>query len=118
MQSPWQITNMLIISLEKIGDGARATPDVLMLQKPQNQPKRVVPQHFASGVALGTKSMVSHIVSAIAGVVIEPVKGAKKGGLKGGAVGFGKGILGLIFKPVAGTIDLVTHTTRGIENTP
>jgi hypothetical protein len=38
--------------------------------------------------------------------------------LKGGAVGFGKGILGLVCKPVKGTIDLVTLTTRGISNTP
>ena len=43
---------------------------------------------------------------------------AKKGGLKGGAVGLGKGILGLVCKPVAGSIDLVTYTTRGMANTP
>ena len=62
--------------------------------------------------------MVESLVSAVAGVVIEPVRGAKKGGVKGGAVGLGKGVLGLVCKPVAGTIDLVTHTTRGIGNTP
>lgn len=56
--------------------------------------------------------------SAVAGVISEPVKGAKKGGVKGGAVGFGKGILGLVCKPMKGTIDLVTQTTRGISNTP
>lgn len=62
--------------------------------------------------------MVESVVSAVAGVILEPVRGAKKGGAKGGAIGLGKGILGLICKPVAGTIDLVTHTTRGIGNTP
>ena len=56
--------------------------------------------------------------SAVAGVITEPVKGAKKGGMKGGAVGFGKGILGLVCKPMKGTIDLVTQTTKGITNTP
>ena len=45
---------------------------------------------------------------AVAGVITEPVNGAKKGGIKGGAMGFGKGILGLVCKPVKGTIDLVT----------
>lgn len=45
---------------------------------------------------------------ALAGVIVEPVKGAKQGGIKGGAMGFGKGILGLVCKPVKGTIDLVT----------
>ena len=62
--------------------------------------------------------MIESIISAIAGVVIEPVQGAKKDGFKGGVKGLGKGILGLIFKPVAGTLELVTQTTRGIGNTP
>lgn len=62
--------------------------------------------------------MLTNVFSAVTGVISEPVKGAKKGGFKGGAVGFGKGILGLVCKPVKGTIDLVTQTTRGISNTP
>jgi hypothetical protein len=73
---------------------------------------------MVSGMALGTKCMVESLVSAVAGVVIEPMRGAKKGGFKGGAVGFGRGMLGLVCKPVAGTIDLVTYTARGIGNTP
>lgn len=73
---------------------------------------------MASGLALGTKSMLTNMFSAVAGVIAEPVKGARQGGLKGGARGFGKGILGLVCKPVKGTIDLVTQTTRGIQNTP
>ena len=60
----------------------------------------------------------------------------KKGGIKGGVTGVGKGIYGLIVKPVAGlifikifdmidllnnylgTIDLVTMTARGVGNMP
>lgn len=38
--------------------------------------------------------------------------------MKGLSVGFGKGFLGLVCKPMKGTIDLVTKTTRGISNTP
>lgn len=71
-----------------------------------------------SGVAYGTKAMLGKVFSAVAGVIVEPVKGAKRGGIKGGAKGFGKGMLGLVCKPVKGTIDLVTQTTRGISNTP
>jgi hypothetical protein len=73
---------------------------------------------MVSGMAIGTRYMVESLVSAVAGVVLEPMRGAKKGGFKGGAVGFGRGILGLVCKPVAGTIDLVTYTARGIGNTP
>lgn len=57
-------------------------------------------------------------MSGVAGIVIEPIKGAKKKGLKGATIGVGKGLLGLICKPVAGGIDMVTYTTRGIGNTP
>lgn len=52
--------------------------------------------------------MIINVFSAVAGVISEPVKGAYKGGMKGGAMGFGKGILGLVCKPMKGTIDLVT----------
>ena len=62
--------------------------------------------------------MLKNVFSAVAGVVCEPIKGGKTGGIKGGAVGLGKGLLGLICKPVKGSIDLVTQTTRGISNTP
>jgi hypothetical protein len=59
-------------------------------------------------MASGTKSMLTSVFSAVAGVISEPVKGAKKGGMKGMSVGIGKGILGLVCKPMKGTIDLVT----------
>ena len=62
--------------------------------------------------------MLTSMFSAVTGVITEPVKGVRAGGLKGGARGFGKGILGLVCKPMKGTIDLVTQTTRGIQNTP
>lgn len=88
----------------------------MLNQKHERQSKQ--PSNIASGLAYGTKSMLTNMFSAVAGVISEPVKGAKKGGIKGGAKGFGKGILGLVFKPVKGTIDLVTQTTRGIGNTP
>jgi hypothetical protein len=62
--------------------------------------------------------MINNVFSAVTGVITEPVKGAKSGGIKGGSVGLAKGMLGLVCKPVKGTIDLVTQTTRGITNTP
>ena len=32
--------------------------------------------------------------------------------------GVGKGILGLFFKPMAGTVSMMSYTTQGINNTP
>ena len=102
----WRMGKYVVVSLERIGE-----PENTTAQKPN-------PSNAVTGVAYGTKSMLTKVFSAVAGVIVEPVKGAKRGGIKGGAVGFGKGMLGLVCKPVKGTIDLVTQTTRGISNTP
>ena len=44
------------------------------------------------------------VSSGVYGVLAEPYKGAKKNGLKGGMKGMGRGIVGLLTKPVGGTI--------------
>jgi hypothetical protein len=71
-----------------------------------------------SGVYHGTKSFGKDLASGISGVVTDPYKGAKKSGIKGFFKGFGKGIIGLFAKPVAGTVSLVSYTGAGIINTP
>jgi vacuolar protein sorting-associated protein 13A/C len=48
------------------------------------------------------------LVGAISGIISEPIKGGKKNGSKGAIAGVGKGLVGLIIKPISGTIDLVT----------
>jgi len=109
------MTNYVILSLEKLGDGIEGIPGI---SKSPTSSEIRDPANVVSGVLRGTKSLLGKVFGAVAGTILEPVKGAKKGGLKGGAVGFGKGMLGLVCKPVKGTIDLVTQTTRGISNTP
>jgi len=54
----------------------------------------------------------------MSGVVIEPYRGAKKNGYKGGAIGVGKGIAGLVGRPIKGIADLVLQPTVGLANTP
>ena len=82
-------------------------------KKKKNQPSNVI-----SGLYSGTTIMISSIFQGVAGLVVEPIKGAKSNGVKGASLGVGKGILGLIWKPIAGSIDFVTQTARGIGNTP
>ena len=62
--------------------------------------------------------MIKSVFSAIAGLFLEPIRGGRERGFKGAMIGLGKGILGLVVKPVAGTLDLVTLTARGLANTP
>jgi hypothetical protein len=114
----WRMGSYVVLSLERIGEGVDKIPRRVSSSGEEAKGKINRPSNAVSGVAWGTKAMLGKVFSAVAGVIIEPVKGAKKGGVKGGAVGFGKGMLGLVCKPVKGTIDLVTQTTRGISNTP
>lgn len=58
------------------------------------------------------------IGSGIGGIVYEPYKGAKERGVKGATIGVGKGIIGLVTKPVGGTFGLVQYTVQGSINTP
>ena len=99
----WRMGSYVVLSLERIGEGVDRVGS-----SGEHKGRTVNPSNAVSGVAYGTKSMLTKVFSAVAGVIVEPVKGAKKGGVKGGAAGFGKGMLGLVCKPVKGTIDLVT----------
>lgn len=38
--------------------------------------------------------------------------------MKGATIGVGKGIIGLVAKPIAGTFGLVQYTVQGTINTP
>ena len=105
------MTNYVVVSLERIGEEVDKIPKNSAAVKSTHLgsgKSTTEPSNLASGLAVGTKSMLKNVFSAVAGVVVEPVKGAKQGGIKGSAFGLGKGLLGLICKPVKGTIDLVT----------
>lgn len=43
----------------------------------------------------------------VTGIVTEPVKGARNEGFKGAAKGLASGLLGIVAKPVAGTVGFV-----------
>ena len=50
-------------------------------------------------------------------MITQPLRGAKEGGFFGLFKGIGKGLVGLVVKPVTGILDLASHTTEGIKNT-
>lgn len=56
---PFQQNELIIVSLEKIGGPS----------------EEAEPSNVVTGLAKGTKSVVSSVFSAIAGIVAEPVKG-------------------------------------------
>ena len=115
---PNKITNGFLVSMEKIGERVKDTPDWVFRSPSRMKKKRFVPGNIATGLAVGTGSMISGVVSGLAGLVTEPYKGLKTSGLKGATIGLGKGLLGLLCKPVAGTLDFLSYSVRGIKNMP
>ena len=76
------------------------------------------PKHIASGLGYGGVAFAKGFFDGITGVVYEPYKGGKKDGFKGTMKGFGRGLLGVVAKPAAGTVGLVGCTVEGTINTP
>ena len=76
------------------------------------------PKNLFSGVGYGIGSFFKGIGTGLSGIVTEPYKGAKENGVKGATIGVGKGIIGLVAKPIAGTFGLVQYTVQGTINTP
>lgn len=70
------------------------------------------------GVGCGTQSLVTGVATGISGVFYEPYRGAKRSGFKGGFVGVGKGLGGLIGRPVKGMFDFFAQPIVGLRNTP
>jgi hypothetical protein len=114
---PVQISNTVCTSLEKIGDSVRETPDYIFASPTSEKKKRYVPKNLASGLFAGTNSMLKGFASGLSGIVMEPYRARSKG-FSGITAGIGRGILGLVCKPVAGTLDFVSMTVRGANNTP
>ncbi|KAI4738779.1 UDP-Glycosyltransferase/glycogen phosphorylase [Aureobasidium sp. EXF-12298] len=67
----------------------------------------------SGGVAAG-KGLFFSIYDGVAGLVTEPVKGAKQEGALGALKGFGKGLGGMYWKPNAGLAGLLGYTMQGI----
>eukprot|EP00826_Nyctotherus_ovalis_P026173 TRINITY_DN2043_c0_g1_i12.p1 TRINITY_DN2043_c0_g1~~TRINITY_DN2043_c0_g1_i12.p1 ORF type:complete len:366 (+),score=121.53 TRINITY_DN2043_c0_g1_i12:787-1884(+) len=80
--------------------------------------KEKQPSNIASGILRGAGALIKSLFDAIVGIFAEPIRGGSKSGFTGAIKGVGKGMIGLVLKPVHGTLDLVTLTARGITNTP
>uniref|UniRef100_A0A7S2WGV8 Vacuolar protein sorting-associated protein 13 DH-like domain-containing protein n=1 Tax=Eucampia antarctica TaxID=49252 RepID=A0A7S2WGV8_9STRA len=70
---------------------------------------------FAEGVESGVIKLIRGIVEGVTGVVRAPIKGAEKRGVEGFAKGIGKGLLGLLVKPVIGLSDAATDVMIGVK---
>ncbi|KAM7219278.1 hypothetical protein V8F06_005314 [Rhypophila decipiens] len=70
---------------------------------------------FASGVRVAGKEFGLGWYDGIAGLVTQPIRGAKKEGAAGLIKGFGKGIGGLMLKPASAIWALPAYTMQGVH---
>ena len=75
-----------------------------------------VPLTTWDGIKKGFKSLGVMTGSGVSGVITKPYEGAREGNAKGFFTGVGKGLAGLVAKPTAGVVDLVSKTSLGIES--
>lgn len=71
---------------------------------------------LAGGVESGFVKLVQGFMEGVMGVVKAPMRGAEKKGIEGFAKGVGKGLLGLLVKPIIGISDAATDVMIGVKN--
>ena len=100
-----------------VGDGvSKLTMDADYVANRKKRAARVKKGGVGTGAAEGGKALASGIASGLGGLFYQPFKGAKEGGVGGFFGGLGKGLVGVVTKPVAGTLEAVSNLTEGVAN--
>jgi vacuolar protein sorting-associated protein 13A/C len=94
-----------------------ATMDKQFQEKRRLTKARNRPKHALYGVQSGGMALLSSFGSGVEGLARQPFEGAEKEGAAGFFKGVGKGVLGLVTKPVVGVFDLASNVGEGIRNT-
>jgi hypothetical protein len=103
--------------LSRAAEGLRNTPTAIFDDAKASKQHAEV-KHIGEGLLLGTKNLGMGLFDGITGIVMDPIRGAEKEGVQGFFKGVGKGLIGVVCKPVAGAIDFVAKPIEGIANTP
>ncbi|EFA82683.1 vacuolar protein sorting-associated protein 13 family protein [Heterostelium album PN500] len=74
------------------------------------------PGNAIQGFSLGGRIFVISLQRGFTGIFRLPYYGGKEGGFVGGLQGVGKGIVGIVLKPLAGSFDFVSKSCEGVKN--
>ena len=74
-------------------------------------------RHVTHGIIMGAKDFGNGLLQGVSGMFTNPIKGGQEEGAIGVLKGLGKGLTGMVVKPVAGTLDMTTRLQQGIKNT-
>ncbi|KAI8340848.1 hypothetical protein BC941DRAFT_227149 [Chlamydoabsidia padenii] len=101
-----------------LGKGlAVATMDKKFQDRRRMKMTRNKPQHAIFGVTQGVTYFGTSVASGFAGLIKRPIEGAEESGVGGFFGGVGKGLVGVVTKPVVGLFDLASNVSAGIRET-
>lgn len=98
--------NMVVLTLDRRYAQKRDRGDMLRDHGDVN---------VAIGIGSGIHKLVTGFLEGVTGVVQAPIRGAEKKGLEGFAKGIGKGLLGLLVKPIIGISDGISDVFIGVK---
>jgi hypothetical protein len=75
----------------------------------------VAPGHALEGFLAGGRTFSGSLLASVAGVVRDPIVGARQGGVLGAVKGVGSGVIGLVTKPTAGAFDGIALLLQGVS---
>lgn len=97
--------NMTVLTLDRRYAQKRDRKDILREQEGTNV-----------GIGSGVQKLAQGFIEGVTGVVKAPLRGAEKKGFEGFAKGIGKGLLGLLVKPIIGISDGITDVMIGVKS--
>ncbi|KAI8144971.1 hypothetical protein BJV82DRAFT_536853 [Fennellomyces sp. T-0311] len=101
-----------------IGKGlSAATLDKKFQDRRRVSLTRNKPQHAFYGITQGATYFGTSIASGVAGLYKRPLEGAESGGVIGFAGGVGRGLVGVVTKPLVGIFDMASNVTAGVRET-
>lgn len=74
------------------------------------------PENVLQGLRAGLKSTASGVASGVAGIYLQPARGARQSGVRGFVKGGVKGLGGAVVKSFSGGLDLLMKTSEGAHN--
>ena len=73
------------------------------------------PRNVFVGLGDGLKGAFTSVASGVVGIYQKPRDGARKGKLRGFLKGTYYGLVGVVIKPISGSLDLIVKTSEGIQ---
>lgn len=77
---------------------------------------RMVPKDSAGHVFSGVSSLARGLMSGVAGLATQPIRGAQRSGAGGFLEGVVQGLVGVVAKPAAGVFDLASEATAAVRH--